>query len=107
MAAHNELGKEGEEAASAYLSSRGYRIRHRNWHVGKLELDIIAEKDGELIVVEVKTRRNTRFGLPATDAYVKRFAIDLPVRFDIITVTGIQPPFSIEHIEGAFLSPVW
>lgn len=26
MAAHNELGKEGEEAASAYLSSRGYRI---------------------------------------------------------------------------------
>ena len=64
MAAHNELGKEGEEAASAYLSSRGYRIRHRNWHVGKLELDIIAEKDGELIVVEVKTRRNTRFGLP-------------------------------------------
>ena len=99
MAAHNELGKEGEEAASAYLSSRGYRIRHRNWHVGKLELDIIAEKDGELIVVEVKTRRNTRF--------VKRFAIDLPVRFDIITVTGIQPPFSIEHIEGAFLSPVW
>lgn len=121
MAAHNKLGKEGEEAASAYLSSRGYRIRHRNWHVGKLELDIIAEKDGELIVVEVKTRRNTRFGLPeeavterkirrivlATDAYVKRFAIDLPVRFDIITVTGIQPPFSIEHIEEAFLSPVW
>ena len=53
MAAHNELGKEGEEAASAYLSSRGYRIRHRNRHVGKLELDIIAEKDGELIVVEV------------------------------------------------------
>ena len=64
MAAHNELGKEGEEAASAYLSSRGYRIRHRNWHVGKLELDIIAEKDGEMIVVEVKTRRNNRFGLP-------------------------------------------
>ena len=80
MAAHNELGKEGEEAASAYLSSRGYRIRHRNWHVGKLELDIIAEKDGELIVVEVKTRRNTRFGLPeeaVTERKIRRIVLAL------------------------------
>lgn len=120
MAAHNELGKEGEEAASAYLSSRGYRIRHRNWHVGKLELDIIAEKDGELIVVEVKTRRNTRFGLPeeavterkirrivlATDAYVKRFAIDLPVRFDIITYLAFSSSLRSVIAPGIFVGCV-
>lgn len=62
MAKHNELGKEGENAAAEYLMSKGYSIRHRNWHSGKRELDIVAQKDGELIVVEVKTRRNEEFG---------------------------------------------
>ena len=117
MAKHNELGKEGENAAAEYLMSKGYSIRHRNWHSGKRELDIVAQKDGELIVVEVKTRRNEEFGKPeeaitdrkirniiiSTDTYIKRFEIDLPVRFDIITVTGTEPPFHIEHIQEAFL----
>ena len=56
MAEHNELGKAGETAAVAYLEARGYVIRHRNWRKGHLELDIVAAKDNELIVVEVKTR---------------------------------------------------
>lgn len=121
MAKHNELGKEGENAAAEYLMSKGYSIRHRNWHSGKRELDIVAQKDGELIVVEVKTRRNEEFGKPeeaitdrkirniiiSTETYIKRFEIDLPVRFDIITVTGTEPPFHIEHIQEAFLPPVW
>ena len=44
MAKHNELGKEGENAAAEYLMSKGYSIRHRNWHSGKRELDIVAQK---------------------------------------------------------------
>ena len=43
MAEHNEFGKEGEEEAAAYLIDKGYSIRHRNWHCGKKELDIVAE----------------------------------------------------------------
>ena len=31
----------------------------------------------------------------------------MPVRFDIITVTGTRGHFSIEHIENAFYSPIW
>lgn len=121
MAKHNELGKEGEDEASAYLRDKGYTILHRNWHAGRKELDIVALKDKELIIVEVKTRRNEEFGNPedavtprkirnivaSADAYIKQFAIDLPVRFDIITVVGTRPPFAIEHIEEAFLPPVW
>ena len=42
MAEHNEFGKEGEEEAAAYLIDKGYSIRHRNWHCGKKELDIVA-----------------------------------------------------------------
>ena len=49
------FGKEGEEEAAAYLIDKGYSIRHRNWHCGKKELDIVAEYRNELIVIEVKT----------------------------------------------------
>lgn len=45
MAAHNALGKAGEDAAMAYLERNGYTIRHRNWRKNRLELDIVAVKD--------------------------------------------------------------
>ncbi len=61
MAKHNDLGKAGENAAAAYLEQKDYLIRHRNWRKGHFELDIVAAKDNELIVVEVKTRSNTEF----------------------------------------------
>ena len=59
MAAHNTLGKKGEDAAVAYLEQNGYTIRDRNWRKNHLELDIVAVKGDELIIVEVKTRSNT------------------------------------------------
>lgn len=121
MAIHNELGKEGEEEAILYLEKQGYRIRHRNWRSGKKELDIVAEYQNELIVVEVRTRRNKKFGSPeesinvskirrivaAADAYVRKFAIDLPVRFDIISLIGEKSPWEVEHIKEAFYPPIW
>ena len=61
MAAHNTLGKDGEDAAVAYLERNGYVILHRNWRKNHLELDIVAVKDELLIVVEVKTRSNTEY----------------------------------------------
>lgn len=121
MAEHNILGQTGENAAADYLEAKGYRLLHRNWRSGKKELDMVALKDGELVVVEVKTRRDTDFALPqdavdnkkirrivsAADHYIKRFEIDLPVRFDIISVVGQKAPFRIEHIREAFLPPLW
>ena len=55
MAAHNELGKEGEEESVRFLMEKGYKIRHRNWRSGKYELDIVAQQQNELVIVEVKT----------------------------------------------------
>lgn len=123
MAVHNDLGKTGEEEAVQLLLEKGYTILHRNWYSGKKELDIVAtDKENEtLIVVEVKTRKNIDFGQPeeaintkkirrivaSTDAYVRKFNIDLPIRFDIITITGEAPFFTIEHIEDAFFAPIW
>ena len=121
MALHNELGKAGEEEAVQFLNRKGYRIRHRNWRSGKKELDIIAVYGNELIIIEVKTRRNNLYGNPeeavnerkirriisSAETYVKKYEIDLSIRFDIITLTGETPPFHIEHIENAFYSPIW
>ncbi|MFV0545800.1 MAG: YraN family protein [Bacteroides sp.] len=121
MAEHNDLGQLGENAAAQYLENNGYSIRHRNWHKGHLELDIIAAKEGELIIVEVKTRRNTLFKKPeeavdqkkirhmvlAANTYIKLFQIDAPVRFDIITIVGNESHYSIEHIKEAFYPPLF
>jgi putative endonuclease len=120
MAQHNHLGKEGETAAVEYLKAKGYRIRHVNWYHGHLELDIVAQTDEELVIVEVKTRSRNDWEFPedavnnakikrlvsATDFYIKSFDIDLPARFDIISVIGTFPHFEIEHIEDAFYPPV-
>ncbi len=121
MAAHNELGKMGEELAAVHLSEKGYLIRHRNWRSGHKELDIVAEKDGTLIVVEVKTRTDTNFGTPeeavtngkirrivsSADAYIRKFAIDMPVRFDLITIVRQEGQPLLTHIEDAFYPPLF
>lgn len=43
MADHNELGREGEDEALLYLTQKGYTLLARNWHIGHLEIDIVAE----------------------------------------------------------------
>ena len=110
MAEHNLLGKAGEDAAVDYLERHDYVIRHRNWRKGHFELDIVAAKNGELIIVEVKTRSDTDFALPqdaVTPQNIRLFQIDEPVRFDIITVIGKIGNFRIEHIKEAFYPPLF
>ncbi len=121
MAKHNDLGKAGENAAVAYLEKKDYVIRHRNWRKGHFELDIVAAQANELVIVEVKTRRNRAFADPedavdlakirrtvrAADTYMKLFQIDVSVRFDIITVVGGPENFTIEHLKEAFHPPLF
>lgn len=121
MATHNSLGKAGEDAAVAYLERNGYAILDRNWRKNHLELDIVATKDDELVIVEVKTRSNTDYIEPqdavnwqkvrhiviAADAYIKHCCMDAPVRFDIITAVGDIGAFRIEHIKEAFYPPMF
>jgi len=121
MAEHNVLGNLGEERAQAYLSSKGYQIRHCNWFCGKLELDIVAEKDGWLVIVEVKTRSTDTFEHPkeaitnkkirnlvnAAHEYIFQFDWEGETRFDIISVIPRGQSFHIEHLEDAFLPPAY
>jgi len=120
MAEHNDLGEIGEKRAQDYLVSKGYHIRHCNWKCGNLELDIVAEKDDWLVVIEVKTRSTETFEHPqeaitlrkirnivsATHEYIFKFDWQGETRFDVISVIPHGELFYIDHIEDAFLPPL-
>ena len=55
-------GFAGENMAAKLLQEKGYKILARNWRCGHLEVDIIAETDDYLVIVEVKTRRARPLG---------------------------------------------
>lgn len=116
MADHNDLGKLGEELAVAYLQENNYEILEQNWTFQKAEIDIIAQKDSILAIVEVKTRSSIEFGLPqdfvkpkkiqllvkAVNEYVISNDLDVEVRFDIISVYKENEVLKIEHLQDAF-----
>jgi putative endonuclease len=116
MAAHNELGKLGEELSVEFLTKKGYEILETNYVYQKAEVDIIAQKDNFLAVVEVKTRSSIDFGLPqeavkpkkiqllvkAINHFVEQKNLDVNVRFDIIAIHKNNGVFELEHLEDAF-----
>ena len=62
--ARHSLGQRGEQYAAQYLTDHGYAIRTRNWRCPVGEIDLVTEKDSQLIFVEVRTRRGDRLGTP-------------------------------------------
>jgi len=58
------VGQIGENTAADILRAKGYTILKRNYRCKHGEIDIIAEKYGEMVFVEVKTRQSLRFGRP-------------------------------------------
>jgi putative endonuclease len=62
--ARHSLGQRGEDYAAQYLLDHGYALRARNWRCPVGEIDLVTEKDGRLIFVEVRTRRGDRLGTP-------------------------------------------
>lgn len=117
MADHNDLGKLAEDLAVDYLVKNGYKILVRNFRYQKAEIDIIAEKDNLIIIIEVKARSTDFFILPqeavtkgkiklivtAANHFMEEFNKDQEVRFDIISVLPDEKgKLIIEHIVDAF-----
>ena len=55
MAAHNDLGNEGELIAQQFLQKKGFKILHCNWQHLRYEVDIVAYDKEFLVFIEVKT----------------------------------------------------
>lgn len=116
------LGTAGESLAAAHLERLGYAVVARNARTRHGEIDLVVHRAGELVFVEVKTRRaRPRTGSPfdAVDPRkrrrVRRLAAawlagtrDRPyaaeLRFDVIgvTVDAAGRLVALEHREGVF-----
>jgi putative endonuclease len=102
--------------AVEFLKQNGYDILETNWTFQKAEIDIIAQKDSILAVIEVKTRSSIAFGLPqdfvkpkkiqllvkAVNEFIVSNDLDVDVRFDIIAIYKEDNTYKIEHFEDAF-----
>lgn len=58
------LGKTGERLTCKTLKKAGYKVVLKNYVTRYGEADIVAEKDGETVFVEVKTRSGDSYGAP-------------------------------------------
>ncbi len=105
--------------ALVLLLLKGYHLRHRRWRALGGELDLVMERGGVVVFVEVKTRSGSSFGgavasvnhgkreriIRAASAYLSRFELwESPSRFDVVTLekkAGLWP-WRIRHWVGAF-----
>lgn len=117
MADKDIRGRRGEDRAVRHLIASGYTVLDRNWRCAAGELDVVAARDDELIVVEVKTRRSEWYGHPfeAVDQRKRdrlwrlscAWALAHPgvarqrrLRVDVIGITGEDPATAVlEHLE--------
>jgi putative endonuclease len=107
-------GREGEAKAADYLRRKKYEVIGANYRCRFGELDLIAKKRELVIFVEVKLRKNDRFGAAAdavtfskqdklrktAASWLAAHDCDAPTRFDVIEIytdTG-----RINHIENVF-----
>lgn len=98
------------------MINKGYVILKRNYRNGLAEIDIIAQIEKQLVIVEVKTRNTSKYGNPeqsvsikkqqllaqATEAYLLKYNLDLTVRYDIISIIKNQYKTEVTHLEDAF-----
>ena len=118
----SKTGSRGEEAGAQYILGHGYTIRERNWRAPdcRNEIDIIAEKDGTIVFIEVKTASTQAFGNPeswVTPRKVKRIcraareyimrseSAGMTFRFDVLSLEKKGDEFTVSHIENAFIEP--
>ena len=113
-----KTGSQGENIAVSFLEKQGYIVLARNYRQRFGEIDIVAEDQGVLVFVEVKTRKNDRYGSPfeavdfrkqqklsmmAQDYISRNNMEDSAARFDVVAVrlgSGSQP--KVELIRDAF-----
>lgn len=116
MAAKDDLGRQGEDLAAAWLGDRGWQILERNWRGPGGELDIVAVDGDVLVAVEVKTRSSLAFGHPAeavtpvklsrlrtlTGAWLAEHPISVSgLRIDVVALL-LEPgaPARVSHLQG-------
>ena len=101
--AHLVQGEDAEEKALQFLLSEGLSAVSRNYRCKQGEIDLIMRHDKALVIVEVRYRKNAKFGsaletitvkkqsriIAATCHYLKVHKLtDQALRFDVVAMTG-------------------
>lgn len=112
------LGAAAEAAALRHLETAGLALLARNARFKVGELDLVMRDGDTVVFVEVRYRRNDRFGDGATSVdRRKRRRVELaalawlagrpalqdsPCRFDVVSVDGTASAMRAAWIPGAF-----
>jgi putative endonuclease len=113
-ASHLLRGEQAEQQACDFLISQGLTLIERNFRSPYGELDLIM-KDGEtLVIIEVRYRKNTKFGSAlesvtsskqakisaTTEIYLNTLESEIPrMRFDVM---GILGDGELQWVKNAF-----
>ena len=115
----HQIGKQGESIAEAYLLAMGYQLIQRNYRAQRCEIDLIMDDHGTIVFIEVKYRKNARFGSPQEavhankqkqiikTAYLYLVNHDMEqvdCRFDVIAITDEKNKPVIQHFQDAFIA---
>lgn len=110
-------GRAGEAMAADFLKQQGYRILEMNYRCSIGEIDMVAREKGDLVFVEVKTRKSGAMGYPeqavglAKQKKMSQLALwylrdknigDVAVRFDVVAIVLLSSGSDIRLIRGAF-----
>jgi len=107
------FGSFAEKEAEKYLKKKGYSILEKNFSTPLGEIDLIVEKDGILIFVEVKAGKQDSDFSPAVHYnfqkqkkllqlakfYEAKTKFDQQMQFDLVVVTQKEAQLQIDHLE--------
>lgn len=111
------FGGLNEQLVAQHLLRQGYSVLDSNVACRRGEVDLIAERDGILCFVEVRSRRTAIWGDPsqtvthakqrrvvraAMEWLAKHRAFERMIRFDVASVVGNGADAHVEYLPNAF-----
>ncbi len=105
-------GGAGEALAAAYLELVGFEIVERNHRIAGVEVDLVAQDDRALVLVEVKFRGRTDYGGAAASLAAKQrerllraasvaAARGAAVRVDVVAIERVEDGAILRHFRNA------
>jgi len=112
----HQMGKIGEQLAQDHLLDRGLKLLEKNFRSKQGEIDLIMQESDTIVFVEVRLRRDKRYGLGAESVtplkqkrlintamyYLLLHPQYKTSRFDVVEVNAVCEPYDLTWLKNAF-----